>query len=85
MPPKKMTATRPMRKQALAAASSSSDEDPNKFFNFIDEDTYKAHHDRFANREVLTGRRVLFSELESIEPFFSAQNLVPFLASIGDK
>ena len=27
----------------------------------------------------------MFYELQSIEPFFSAQNLVPFLASIGDK
>ena len=76
----------PKRKQASTpASSSSSDEDTTQFFNFMDDDAAKLHHNRYANREVLTGRRVLIHELPSIEPLFQFQNLVPFLACVGDR
>ena len=44
----------------------------------------KAHRERFANREVLTGRRVNFHSLGEIRSLFDAQSLTPLLASMGD-
>ena len=85
MVPKNMSATRPKRKQALATTSSSSDENTTQFFNFVNDEAAKLHRSRYANREVLTGRRVLVHELPSIEPLFKFQNLVPFLTSIGNR
>ena len=44
-----------------------------------------AHQDRFANKEVFTGRKVNFDSLGDIGSLFLAQSLTPFLASISDK
>ena len=84
MPPKKLSASRPKRKQAPAGAPSSSDEET-QFFNFVDDEAVQLHRSRYANHEVLTGRRVFIRDLPSIKPLFQFQNLVPFLASIGDR
>ena len=65
-------------------APSSSDEVLDKYLHFLDDEALQAHRDRFANREVLTGRRVLFNELGDIESLFRIQMLVSFLASTGD-
>ena len=44
----------------------------------------KAHWERFANREVITGRKVNFDSLGDIGSLFQIQSLTPLLASIGD-
>ena len=84
MPPKKLLANRPKRKQAPTGTPSSSDEET-QFFNFVDDEAVQLHRSRYANREVLTRRKVFIRDLPSIEPLFQFQNLVPFLASIGDR
>ena len=82
MAPKKSLASKPKRK--ASASPTSSEEVSNKYFHFVDDAAYKAHTERFANWEVLIGRRVIFHELGTIEALFQIQMLVPFLASIGD-
>ena len=83
MVPKKMHAAKPKRKQAPDA---SSDEHTyaDKYFHFIDDAAMKAHKERFANREVLTRRKVAFHSLGAIGSFFQEQMLVPYLSSISD-
>ena len=88
MAPKKSFAQKPKRKAPSVAHSDNSSEDDhtygNKFPHFIDKEAIKAHRERFANREVLTDRKVNFNTLGDIGSLFQAQSLTPFLVSIGD-
>ena len=88
MEPKKSFAQKPKWKAPSVAHSGDSSEDDhtygNKFLHFIDEEARKAHWERYANREVLTGQKVNFDTLGDIGSLFQAHSLTPFLASIGD-
>ena len=82
---KKSFASKPKRK----APTDSSDDDDltygNRALLFVSDEVRKVHQEFYANREVLTGRKVVFNSLgENIGHFFDAQSLIPMHASIGD-
>ena len=88
MAPKKSMVQKPKRKApSVAHSGDSSDDDHthgNKFLHFVNEAAMKTHQERFANREVLIGRKVNFNSLGDIGPLFQIQSLTLLLASIGD-
>ena len=51
----------------------------------VDEASKTLHREKFANQEVLMGRKVVFEELGDIVALFHVQMLIPFLTSITAK
>ena len=85
MAPKKSFASKPKRKIPVDSSSYDDHTYGSRALLFVSDEARKVHQEFYANREVLTGRKVVFNSLgENIGPLFDAQSLIPMLASICD-